>query len=81
MLYGIYKIQNIINTSHLMFGCPDVDVENLKMLNDYNLRYDYAEMYRMLSDIREIIDKIIQKEDENMNIGKLMADQEGENNE
>ena len=65
MLYGIYKIQDIINQSHLLFGVPDVDVENLKMLNDYDMRYDYAEMYRMLSEIKDIIDKMIQEGDEN----------------
>ena len=80
MLYGIYRIKQILDSSCLLFGKPEVDVETLKMLNDYDMRYDYAEMYRMLSEIEEIIDKMMQ-EDENLNIGELMADQEGENNE
>lgn len=78
MMYGIYRIDQILKCSNLLFGNPNVNVEDLKMLNNYDLRYDYAEMYRMLSEIREIIDNIIQKEDENINIGKLMADQDQE---
>ncbi len=80
MMYGIYRIDQILKCSNLMFGNPNVNVEDLKMLNNYDLRYDYAEMYHMLSEIKEIIDKMMQ-EDENLNIGELMAEQEGEDNE
>lgn len=79
MLYGIYRIDQILKCSNLMFGNPNVNVEDLKMLNNYDLRYDYAEMYHMLSEIEEIIYKMVQEGDENKNIDKLM--QEGENNE
>lgn len=83
MLYGIYKIKQIIDCSSLDFKMKSfVTSENLmehEVINE--ILEDYIEMFNMLSEIEEIIDKIIQKEDENMNIDKLMQEQEGEHNE
>lgn len=79
MLYGIYRIKQILDRSGFMFNNPNVDMETLKRVNAYDLSYDFLEMYRMLSDIKIIIDKIVQEEDENENIDKLM--QEGEDHE
>lgn len=78
MFYKIYRIDQILKCSNLMFRNPNVNVEDLKMLNNYDLRYDYAEMYHMLSEIKDIIDRMVQDGDENKNIDKLMK---GENND
>lgn len=78
MLYGIYKIKQIIDCSGFLFNNPSLDMETLKRVNAYDLSYDFLEMYRMLSDIKDIIDKMVHEEDENKNIDKL---QEGEDNE
>ncbi len=83
MLYGIYRIKQIIDCSSLDFKMKQfVTSENLMEYEVINeILEDYIEMFNMLSDIQEIIDKMIPEEDENINIDKLMADQEGEDNE
>lgn len=81
MLYGIYKIKQIIDCSSLDFKMKSfVTSENLmehEVINE--ILEDYIEMFNMLSEIEEIIDRMVQEGDENKNIDKLM--QEGENNE
>ena len=77
MLYGIYRIDQILKCSGFAFGRP-LDFKSLEGMSNYDLRYDSLKMYNMLSGIKEIIDKMIPEEDENINIDKLMADQEGE---
>lgn len=80
MLYGIYKIKQIIDCSSLDFKMQSfVTSENLmenEVINE--ILEDYIEMFNMLSDIEEIIDKMVQDGDENKNIDKLKGD---ENNE
>lgn len=74
MLYGIYKIKQILDCSGFLFGREDLDMQTLKRVNEYDLRYDFAQMYHMLSDIQEIIDKMVNEEDENKNIDKLQEE-------
>ncbi len=82
MLYGIYKIKQILDCSELDFSVKEgskrecVECIPLNYILD-----DYTEMFKMLSDIKDVIDKWVQEEDENKNIDKLMQEQEGENNE
>ena len=81
MLYGIYKIKQIIDCSSLDFKMKSfVTSENLmehEVINE--ILEDYIEMFNILSEIEEIIDRMVQEGDENKNIDKLM--QEGEDNE
>lgn len=81
MLYGIYRIKQIIDCSSLDFKMKSfVTSENLmehEVINE--ILEDYVEMFNMLSEIEEIIDRMVQEGDENKNIDKLM--QEGEYNE
>ena len=81
MLYGIYKMKQIIDCSSLDFKMKSfVTSENLmehEVINE--ILEDYIEMFNMLSEIEEIIDRMVQEGDENKNIDKLM--QEGENHE
>lgn len=81
MLYGIYKIKQIIDCSCLDFRMKSlVTSENLiKEEVIEEILEDYIEMFNMLSEIEEIIYKMVQEGDENKNIDKLM--QEGEDNE
>lgn len=65
MLYGIYKIQDILNKSNFLFGNPNVDMECMKKLSNYDIAYDFIELYRIVSEIKVIIDKMIQEGDEN----------------
>lgn len=81
MLYGIYKIKQIIDCSSLDFKMKSfVTSENLmehEVINE--ILEDYIEMFNILSEIEEIIDRMVQEGDENKNIDKLM--QEGEDND
>lgn len=81
MLYGIYKIKQILDCSSLDFKMKSfVTSENLmehEVINE--ILEDYIEMFNMLSDIEEIIDRMVQDNDENKNVDKLI--QEGEDNE
>ena len=81
MMYGIYRIKQIIDCSSLDFKMKSfVTSENLmehEVINE--ILEDYIEMFNMLSDIEEIIDRMVQDNDENKNIDKLL--QEGEDNE
>lgn len=94
MLYGIYKIKQILDCSSLDFKMKSfVTSENLmehEVINE--ILEDYIEMFNMLSEIEEIIDRMVQDGDENKNIDKLMQErnvnqfidelmQEGEGNE
>lgn len=80
MLYGIYRIKQIINCSCLDFRKRlFVTRENLikhEVIDE--ILDDYIDMFNRLGDIQEIIDKLVQEEDENKNIDKLR--QEGEEN-
>lgn len=80
MLYGIYRIKQIIDCSSLDFKMQSfVTSKNLmerEVINE--ILEDYIEMFNMLADIQDIIDRMVQDGDENKNIDKLM---EGENNE
>ena len=81
MLYGIYRIDQILKCSDFDFTDKHgMDPEWIECLSMNDILTDYTDMFRMLAEIKEIIDKMMQ-EDENKNIGKLMADQEGEHNE
>lgn len=80
MLYGIYRIKQIIDCSCLDFRMKScVTSENLiKEEVIEEILEDYIEMFNMLSEIEEIIYKMVQEGDENKNIDKL---QEGEDDE
>lgn len=82
MLYGVYKIKQIIDSSCLDFRKRSfVTHENLikhEVIDE--ILDDYIDMFNRLGDIQEVIDKWMQ-EDENKNIDKLMQEQEGEDNE
>lgn len=93
-MYGIYKIKQILDCSSLDFKMKSfVTSENLmehEVINE--ILEDYIEMFNMLSEIEEIIDRMVQDGDENKNIDKLMQErnvnqfidelmQEGEGNE
>ena len=81
MLYGIYRIKQIIDSSCLDFRKRSfVTHENLikhEVIDE--ILDDYIDMFNRLGDIQEIIDKWMHEEDENENIDKLM--QEGRRHE
>lgn len=80
MLYGVYKMKQIIDCSNLDFSVKEGSEREWVERIPLNLILeDYTEMFKMLSDIKNVIDKWVQEEDENKNIDKLM--QEGEHNE
>lgn len=76
MLYGIYRIKQIIDCSSLDFKMKSfVTSENLiKEEVIEEILEDYIEMFNMLSEIEEIIDKMVQEGDENKNIDKLIQE-------
>lgn len=83
MLYGIYRIKQIIDCSSLDFKMKSfVTSENLmehEVINE--ILEDYIEMFNMLSEIEDIIDRMVKEGDENKNIDKLIQEQEGEHHE
>lgn len=82
MLYGIYKIKQILDISEFDFTDKHgMDREWIEYLGLNDILTDYTDMFRMLAEIKEIIDKMVQEGDENKNIDKLMQEQEGEHNE
>lgn len=81
MMYGIYRIDQILKCSDLDFSMKEgAKRENVEYIPLNYILDDYIEMFKMLSEIKEIIDKMM-LEDEKINIGKLMAEQEGGDNE
>ena len=85
MLYELYRIEQILKNSDFDFSMKSLytDSEDVSYLPLNCILEDYVDMFHMLCDISELINTIIHEEDENINIGKLMADQdqEGEHNE
>lgn len=66
MLYGIYKIQQILDESEFDFNDKHgMDREWITYLGLNDILTDYTDMFRMLSEIKGIIDKMIQEGDEN----------------
>ncbi len=66
MLYGIYKMKQIIDCSYLDFHCKSqMTRENIIKAPVDVLLDDFIEMYTRLADIKEILDKMIQEGDEN----------------
>ena len=60
MLYGIYKIKQILETSDFDFNDKHgMNREWITYLGLNDILTDYTDMFRMLSEIEDIIDKII----------------------
>jgi len=78
MLYGIYKIKEILDCLEIDFSMKSCVRDNVSYIPLNYLLDDYVDMFNSLADIKEIIDRMVQEEDENVNIDKL---QEGDNNE
>lgn len=78
MMYGIYKIKQILDCSDFDFSMKSCVRDNVSYLPLNYILDDYVDMFNSLADIKEIIDRMVQDNDENKNIDKL---QEGEHNE
>ncbi len=66
MMYGIYKIKQILNCSEFDFDDKHgMDREWIEYLGLNDILTDYTDMFRMLSEINDIINKMIKEGDEN----------------
>lgn len=66
MLYELYKIEQILKNSDFDFTDKHgMDREWIEYLSMNDILTDYIDMFRMLSEIKDIIDKTIKEGDEN----------------